>query len=308
MNRERFYRLPLLILCAILCVALLVYGRNNNNKEEKKNDPQPLNAAYQWKSPPLPDEISFAGEKVPLERWEIKEQFDRQLTFNYYWQGEILYILKLANRYFPMIEERLKANDIPVDMKYLCVAESKLQNVVSRAGAAGFWQFMPYTAPGFGLEINSEVDERYHVRKSTDAACKYLRAAYNKLGSWTAAAASYNCGQGGYNSNAIFQKTSNYYDLLLPEETNQYIFRILTFKYLMDNAKSLGFNLPDADGYPVIKTKEIIVNKNIPSLVSFAIEHGTTYKMLKQLNPWLRGRSLSVRPGKTYTISLPQAS
>jgi membrane-bound lytic murein transglycosylase D len=162
------------------------------------------------------------------------------------------------------------------------------------------------TAPAYGLEINSEVDERYHVEKSTDAACKYLKAAYNKLGSWTAAAASYNCGQGGYNNNAIFQKTSDYYDLLLPEETNQYIFRILTFKYLMESAKTLGFNLHANDGYPIIKTKEIIIDKSIPSLVSFAKEQGTSYKMVKQCNPWLRGKSLSVRPGKSYIILLPQ--
>ena len=296
-------RQPILNIVSILLIVLLVFGKNNSDNEDKKNETL-LSTNNKWQSPPLPKSMDFAGEKVPLDQWEIREQFDRELTFNYYWQGEILYILKLANRYFPIIEERLRANNIPDDMKYLCVAESKLQNSVSRAGAAGFWQFMRGTAPSFGLEITNEVDERYHVIKSTDAACKYLRAAYEKLGSWTAAAASYNCGPGGYNNNAAFQKTSNYYDLLLPEETNQYLFRILTFKYLLSSAKLLGFNVNN-DHYPALRLQQITVNKSIPNLVTFALDNGTTYRMLKICNPWLRARSLTVKPGKTYTISLP---
>jgi hypothetical protein len=213
--------------------------------------------------------------------------------------------MKLADRYFPIIEERLKANGVPDDMKYLCVAESKLQNLVSRAGAAGFWQFMRGTAPAFGLEITNEVDERYHLEKSTDAACKYLKQAYAKLGSWTAAAASYNCGQGGYNSHATYQRTNNYYDLLLAEETNHYIFRILTFKYLLNASKELGFLLSPGDGYPDIQARTIEVTRSIPNLAAFAIEQGTTYKMLKLLNPWLRAKTLTVRSGKSYVIALP---
>jgi hypothetical protein len=260
---------------------------------------------YKWYSPPLPEKMDFAGEKVPLDQWNTREQFDKQLTSNYYWQGEMLYILKLSQRYFPIIEERLRINGVPDDMKWLCVAESKLQNQVSRAGAAGFWQFMPATAPSYGLEINNDVDERYDIIKSTDAACKYLKQAYQKLGNWTAAAASYNCGQGGYNNNATIQKTSNYYDLLLPEETNQYIFRILTFKYLLGSAKMLGYIITPKDTYHYPPLKNLQVDSSITDLVSFAINNGSTYKMLKVCNPWLRSRSLSVKPGKSYTIQLP---
>jgi membrane-bound lytic murein transglycosylase D len=260
---------------------------------------------YKWHSPALPQKMDFAGEAVPLERWEIREELDRQLLYNYYWQNNILYIMKLANRYFPIIEERLKANGVPEDFKYLCVAESNLQNAISRVGAVGFWQFMSYTAPGYNLELNDQVDHRYDVIRSTDAACKYLRLAYQKFGSWTAAAASYNCGQGGYSGHATYQKTKNYYDLLLPEETNRYIFRILTFKYILTNAEQLGFVLEDDQLYQPPSVKTITVTQSIPNLADFAIQHGTTYKMLKLLNPWLRARSLTVKAGKSYVIRLP---
>lgn len=260
---------------------------------------------YKWYAPKLPDQLTFAGEAVPLDRWEVREEMDRQLLLNYYWQNNILYILKLANRYFPIIEERLKANGIPEDFKYLCVAESNLQNAISKAGAVGFWQFMSYTAPGYDLEINKEVDHRYDVVRSTDAACSYLKKAYAKFGSWTAAAASYNCGQGGYESHSSFQKTKYYYDLLLPEETNRYIFRILTFKYLIENAVQMGYLLEPSDLYIPIMTRTITVSSSIPNLADFAIKNGTTYKRLKLMNPWLRSRSLLVRPGKSYLLKLP---
>ena len=260
---------------------------------------------YKWQSPVLPEKLDFAGEPVPLHRWEIREEMDRQLLYNYYYQNSILYTLKLANRYFPLIEERLKANGIPGDFKYLCVAESNLQNAISKVGAVGFWQFMSYTAPGYNLEVNEQVDQRYDVIRSTDAACKYLKLAYQKFGSWTAAAASYNCGQGGYNSHANFQKTKNYYDLQLPEETNRYIFRILTFKYIIENAEQLGFVLEKNQLYTLPAVTTVSVTESIPNLADFAIQQGTTYKMLKILNPWLRGRTLSVRSGKSYVIRLP---
>jgi membrane-bound lytic murein transglycosylase D len=295
--------------CLAACSGLLVSATivcGNKTKDIEKKDELPVDISYKWYTPPLPDTMSFAGERVPLERWEIKEQLDREMTFNYYWQGNILYILKLSYRYFPLIEQKLKANNIPDDMKYLCVAESNLQNLVSRAGATGFWQFMRSTAPSYGLEISNEVDEREHVAKSTDAACIYLRQAYQKLGSWTAAAASYNCGQGGYNNNATFQRTANYYDLMLPEETNRYIFRILTFKYFLSNARALGYMIGLDEGYKPLDMREIAVTKSIPNLVTFAQQEGTTYKMLKICNPWLKARSLTVRPGKTYTILLPK--
>ncbi len=259
----------------------------------------------QFNLPKVPDTMSFAGEAVPVERWEVNEAFDRELIYNHANTGHISYILKLSKRYFPMIEERLKENGVPDDFKYLCVAESNLQNVISRVGATGFWQFMHYTGPGFNLEINNNIDERYNVIKSTDAACKYLKEAYAKFGTWTAAAASYNCGQGGYNKQATFQQTKYYYDLQLPEETNKYIFRILAFKHLMSNAQEIGYIVNDENGYQPLNTKTVIVTTSIPNLAQWALNNKTTYKMLKLLNPWMRGRSLIVKPRKSYVVRLP---
>jgi membrane-bound lytic murein transglycosylase D len=261
---------------------------------------------YQWKVPKVPETMSFAGEQVPLDRWEINEAFDRELLSNYYQQQNILYLMKLANRYFPMIEERLKAKGVPEDFKYLCVAESNIQNLTSKVGAKGFWQFMPDTAPAYSLEISEDVDERYNPRKSTDAACVYLKQAYQKFGSWTAAAASYNCGMGGYNAQANFQDTKNYYDLMLPEETNRYIFRILTFKHLLGNADQLGYKVENEDLYSPVATKQVTVTQSIPDLAVFAKANGTNYKMIKILNPWLRTKKLTVKQGKVYQIDLPK--
>lgn len=259
-----------------------------------------------YKAPALPDNMSFANEAVPLDRWEIKEQLDRELTYNYFQPQNVVYIIKLAERFFPQIEPILKANNIPDDFKYLCVAESNLQNLISKVGATGFWQFMAGTAPGYNLEVTGTVDERYHVIKSTEAACKYLKQAYSKFGNWTAAAASYNCGMGGYNQRAVQQGSNNYYDLVLPEETNRYIFRILTFKHLLSNADELGYDITGGYRYTDLKTRTINVNQNIPDLVSFARNNGTSYKVLKTLNPWLRDNSLSVKAGKSYQLVLPE--
>jgi membrane-bound lytic murein transglycosylase D len=259
-----------------------------------------------YKSPALPESISFAGEAVPLDRWEVKEQLDRELTYNYFQPQNVVYIIKLAERFFPQIEPILKANNIPDDFKYLCVAESNLQNLISKVGATGFWQFMAGTAPGYNLEVTGTVDERYHVVKSTEAACQYLKQAYNKFGNWTAAAASYNCGMGGYNQRATQQGSNNYYDLVLPEETNRYIFRILTFKHLLSNSGELGYDITGSYRYIDLKTRTLNVSQNIPNLVSFARNNGTSYKVLKTLNPWLRGNSLSPKAGKSYQLVLPE--
>ena len=266
--------------------------------EENKTD------AFQ--PPAIPEQLSFAGESVPLDRWDVRERFDRELLINYYNPGNVLFLIKTANRYFPIISERLKAAGVPDDFKYLCVAESTLiGNARSKAGAVGFWQFMNGTAPGYGLQVNSEIDERQDIEASTDAACTYLKRAYQKFGNWTAAAASYNCGQGGYNGHATYQGSTTYYDLHLPEETNRYIFRILTFKHLLENAPALGFVVKDEEKYAPVPARTITVSASIPNLALFASANGTTYKMLRQLNPWLHGRSLTVRSGNSYVLKLP---
>jgi len=261
---------------------------------------------YKWYAPQLPTSMDFSGENVPLDRWEVRERLDRELDINYYMHGTTLYILKLTTRYFPLIEERLRANGVPDDFKYVCVAESGLQiNVTSAVGAASFWQFMKDTGPHYGLEINDEVDERYNVVKATDAACAYFKDAYAKFGSWTAAAASYNCGQGGYANQRDFQNATSYYDLAFPEETNRYIFRILALKYLITGAKRFGYIVEAGDEYKPIKTRKITVTSNIANLADFAKANGSTYKMLKLLNPWLRLHTLTIKGGKSYVIEFP---
>ena len=288
------------VLFSVLLISQFAF--RENNKENKNKDSN----KHQWFAPDLPKQLSFAGEPVPLNRWDVQEKFDRELLLNYYSPGSIVYLIKLANRNFPIISERLKANGVPDDFKYLCIAESNMQGwAVSKAGAVGYWQFMPGTAPGYGLENSAHVDQRRDLEKSTDAACKYLKQAYSKFGNWTAAAASYNCGQAGYNNQATFQKTKNYYDLYLPEETNKYIYRILAFKYLLENADELGFAVTDDQKYEPVSSREVEVSSTIPDLAQFAINNGTSYKILKLMNPWIKGKSLSVSGGKTYIIKLP---
>jgi hypothetical protein len=288
-------------LVTLCLIGVFAFGENKSGQKAQET--------VRWQAPSLPKAASFAGEPVPLERWDVQERFDRELLFNYYSTANVLFLMKLSNRYFPIISERLKANGVPDDFKYLCVAESNLlSGATSRSGAKGFWQFMDATAPGYGLTSTSQVDERSDVIKSTDAACKYLLAAYKKFGSWTAAAASYNCGMGGYNSQATYQQTTNYYNLLLPEETARYIFRILAFKHLLENASELGFKIAEADQYADVPYREVMVKSTISNLAQFAIDNGTSFKILRQMNPWLKGRSLTVSGGKTYTLKLPVAA
>jgi len=271
------------------------------NKEVSANFFQPLNIT----TPDVPNSFTLFGEKMPLDLMDVRERFDRELLVNTYMQSSTAYIIKLTTRWLPMIEERLAANGLPDDFKYLCVAESALQNQTSRAGAVGFWQFMSGTAPTYGLYIDNEVDERYNAEKATDAACKYLRAAYNKFGSWTSAAASYNCGMGGMNSALTAQGESSFYNVLLPEETMRYIFRIAALKYLLSNQQKMGFNLKTDDTYKPLKVRKEMVSSGIGNLVAYAKSKGTNYKTLKYLNPWMRDKTLNNTKGRSYTIFLP---
>ena len=291
------------VLCGVMVMVISYKKPEPATAVEVSHEGKPQ---YKWYAPEVPAALEFAGEKVPLERWEVKERLERELLSNFYQHGSQLYILKLAGRYFPTIEQKLKENGVPEDFKYVCVAESSLQqNALSGVGAASFWQFMKDTGPHYGLEINDEVDERFNVSKATEAACKYFKEAHDKFGTWTAAAASYNCGQAGYTNQADFQQATNYYDLIFPDETNRYVFRILSLKYLVTNAKKLGNMIEDNDEYHPLKSQTITVDKSIADLAVWAKENNTTYKMLKIYNPWLRAHKLTVKPGKKYEIQLP---
>lgn len=253
----------------------------------------------------FPEEIDFAGEKTPLDIADVSERLDKELMINANLHASTQLIIKRANRAFEVIEPILKKNGVPDDFKYLAVIESRLENVVSPAGARGVWQFMPATGKQYGLEINDEVDERYHLAKATEAACEYLINAKEKFGSWTLAAASYNGGVAGVNRQITFQGVDNYYDLLLTEETSRYVFRILALKQIMQNPFKYGFNLLPADSYPVLPIKKVVVNTSIPDLAVFAKQQGINYKILKIHNPWLRDRELNNTKGKEYVFEIP---
>lgn len=252
-----------------------------------------------------PSEIDFAGEKTPLNISDVSERFDRELLINANLDATTKIIIKRANRAFPIIEPILKKNGVPDDFKYLAVIESGLVNVVSPAGAKGVWQFMPDTGRERGLEVNDVVDERYHLAKSTEAACSYLLGAYKKFGSWTLAAASYNGGVSGVNKQITFQGVTNYYDLLLTDETARYVFRILALKEIMQHPDRYNFAMPQSEMYQTLPVKTVDVTTSIPDLAVFAKEQGINYKILKIHNPWLRDRKLDVAAGKGYILEIP---
>jgi hypothetical protein len=264
-----------------------------------------FNDNYKVFSLTLPNELSFCGEQVPMERLDVRERLDRELLVNTYWQSNTLLAHKRTARWFPLIEDVLRREGVPEDMKYLAVVESGLTNVVSPAGATGYWQFLKETAISHGLEVNNEVDERYDVERATLAACRYLKEAYQRHGSWALAAAAYNLGQGGVDKQMARQKQNNYFDLQLPEETSRYVFRILAMKEIIRDPERYGFHLRAKDLYPPYVTSSVEVSGPIEDLADFAIRHNSNYRTLKLLNPWLRDVKLTNREGRTYTILLP---
>ncbi len=253
----------------------------------------------------IPDNLELFGEPVPTDNFDVWESFDRELLVNTYWQSQTLIFIKRANRYFPVIEPILEEYGVPDDFKYLALAESGLTNAISPANAVGYWQFLRGTARDYGLEVNEEVDERYHLERSTEAACRFLLESYTLYNSWTMAAASYNAGRRGINNQVNIQKETNYYDLLLNEETQRYIFRILAIKTILEDPAAYGFHVSEKDLYPPIEWFEVHVDSQVVDFADFAHKFNTNYKMLKYLNPWLRRPYLTNRSAKSYGIRLP---
>ena len=249
--------------------------------------------------------MDFAGEEVPTFMADVQERLDKEMITNMNYHTNTTLVIKRANKVFPIIEPILKKYGVPDDFKYLAVIESSLVNAVSPAGARGVWQFMPATAKEKGMEVSDEVDERYHLEKSTEAACKYLLVAKEKFGSWTLAAASYNGGMNGISKKMEEQEVADYYDLLLTEETSRYVFRILALKEIMSKSEKYGFNIPNEALYFNIPTKKIVIDSSITDLAKFAKTQGVNYKILKIHNPWLRDKKLTVTTGKKYEIEIP---
>jgi membrane-bound lytic murein transglycosylase D len=255
----------------------------------------------------LPKKLDFAGEQVPLHQPDIRERVDREFLVNTYWQSNGILLIKRAQKYFPIMEPILAENGIPDDFKYLAVIESGLQNVSSPAGARGFWQIMSATGRELGLEVNGNIDERYHLEKATQAACDYLKESKEKFGSWTLAGAAYNAGNAGINKQLDAQGVPSYYDLLLGEETGRYVFRLLAIKEILKNPKNFGFNVDPEHGYDVIPTKDVLVDYEVDDLSAFAKANKINYKILKIHNPWLREPKLNNKSKKKYLIAIPES-
>jgi membrane-bound lytic murein transglycosylase D len=251
--------------------------------------------------------FNFAGEPLPMDNFDVRERLDRELIINSYRHSTTILNIKNAYKYFPVIEPILRENGVPDDFKYMAVAESDLQNATSWAGAKGIWQFMEAMAEHYGLEVNREVDERYHIEKATRAACEYLKDTRKRFSSWTLAAAAYNLGGTSLAREMENQRTGNFYDLNLNEETSRYPFRLVAIKEILNRPDDFGFHIEDRDKYsPLSNYKVVRVDKPIPNLGDFAKEHGTSYRMLKVYNPWLRTYRLSNPSRKTYEIKIPR--
>lgn len=276
--------------------------------QKLQNEQKPNYYTNKITSPYIPEKMNFAGEEVPLDIYWVHEALDRELIVNCYQHSKTLRIFKLSTRVFPEIERILKEEGVPEDFKYLAVAESGLENVTSPASAGGYWQFIPGTAKNYGLEISNDVDERCHLEKATRAACKYLKNAKNRFGSWTLAAAAYNRGEGGLNAAINDQNCKDYWNLWLNNETSRYVFRIMAFKLMFENPQMYGVEICPAEMYQPVKCKYEQVSSSIASLPTWAQEHGVTYRELRNLNPWIRNNKLAVPAGKTYVLQLPEKS
>lgn len=257
------------------------------------------------KSWTLPSEVNFAGEAVDMDIWDVRERFDRELHINTYWHNNTIFMFKRANRWLPEIEPILAKYGVPDDFKYLAIIESDLMNKVSPAKAVGFWQILEGTAKEYGLKVTRDVDERYDPIKSTEAACRYLLKAYEKFGSWTMVAASYNRGMAGMQRAIEDQKEADYYRLLLNDETSRYLFRILACKEILSSPSKYGLIIQPEHLYQPHTYKVVTIDDDINDLISFAKSQGIDYKTLKLYNPWHRNDKLSVRRGEIYEIKIP---
>jgi membrane-bound lytic murein transglycosylase D len=281
----------------------LFFADNTANANSSPNEDFPQ--GYKIISPEIPAYLEFAGEKIPTENFEVFERMEREFLSNTYWHSATILAIKRANRWFPIIEPILKKNNLPDDFKYLCVAESNLENVISPAGATGFWQFMKPAGEKYGLEINSQVDERYDVEKSTEAACKYLNDSYNMFGSWITAAASYNMGQDGIEEQQGRQKSNNYFNLVLNSETSRFVARIVSLKYILQSPEKYGFDITEEKKYKPLAYDEVTLDSSVTDMADYANTLGVNYFILKMYNPWLRDNALSNKSKKSYSIKIP---
>ncbi len=313
-NKMKFLKNVLMVLGVFFVISTLIFAVSGTQSvadvaeyevAERVEVEKNVSEGYQISAIAIPEDLNFAGEVVPQNDPEVMERIDREFLVNTYWQSNALLLMKRAHKYFPVIEPILAKNGIPDDFKYLAVAESGLDNVVSRAGATGFWQIMKATGRQYGLEINSNVDERYNLEKSTEVACKYLNKYKKKYGNWTLAAASYNAGTGSIDRYLGIQKVNDYYDLLLGQETGRYVFRIMAIKEILSHPEKYGFKVEKDDLYDAVPTFKVEVDTPVTNFADFAQQYEINYKILKRHNPWLREAHLNNQSRKKYIIEIP---
>lgn len=302
MNRikEFIMRLKLALL-----IPLLAFCTGAGNSSATAADGDALQVEQVVKIPAIPKKLSFAGEDVPLNYFDVKESLQRELMVISYWHASITYIIQLNNRYRDEIVKILKEEGLNEDFYYLCIAESGLQPVVSPANAGGYWQFLAGTAKEYGLIVDAEVDERYNIEKSTRAAAAYFKKAFAEFGSWTMAAASFNIGMSNVRYRMKIQSQNNYYDTQFPEETGRYVYRALAFKILLEDPKAFGFYIGKDDLFKPLEYSEITVKGRVDNWSDFASKHNTNFKLLKMYNQWIRANKLENKPGRTYVVKVP---
>lgn len=283
-----------LAVCCLLAAGTDTYAQANPS------------TALEYSCPKVPSSVTLFGKEIELTRYDRYERMDRELLAFAYMHSTSIQIIKKVNRYFPIVEPILKEHGIPDDFKYLMVIESNCNPLArSHAGAAGLWQFMQTTGREYGLEVNKNIDERYHIEKATVAACKYLKTAYAKYGDWVAVAASYNAGQARIANQAAKQQVDDTLDLHLVEETARYVYRIMAAKIMLTDPTAFGFRLRASDLYTPIPYREVTVTTGISDLAAWAKKQGITYALLKNLNPWLRDNFLQNVSGRTYILKIP---
>lgn len=285
----------------IICIAIVFIGYIISNATDKNTDKQ----FSVVENPNVPKTMTFAGVKVNFDRADMYERIDRELTSLCYTHGNTMLMIKRANKYFPILAPILKKNGIPEDLLYLACVESVLNiRAYSPAKAAGLWQFIASTGKQYGLEINDYVDERYNIEKATEAACRYLKKAYNEYGNWESVASSYNGGRTRITKELASQQVTSSYDLYLVDETTRYMFRILATKIIMENPQKYGFRLQSHQLYQPIEYDTVTVNTPIADWPTWAKKYNMTYAQLKEMNPWIRAKSLPNKTGKSYIIKI----
>ncbi len=283
-------------------------GSNSSTSSKAKSEEQGMDLPQVIRAINLEGRsFDFAGEAFPMDNFDVRERLDRELLRNSYYHSNTIGNIKRARRYFPVIEPILAKHGLPDDLKYLAVAESDLSNATSPAGAKGVWQFMKGTAGDYGMQVNSEVDERFHLEKATDAACRYLKKYKERFGSWTLAAAAYNMGASRLSREMAAQRMESYFDLNLNSETSRYVFRIVAIKAIMSSPEDFGFYVGEELKYEALPPAHLIeVKESVSNWGDFAQKYGTTYRMLKIYNPWLRSTSLTNKAKKTYWVKVPK--